>query len=192
MGTGESRARPGCHDSVSSAPSPRSAGLILVILVQMLLGLLPALVTRRCSLLVGVGPIAYRNRAGRNGWQIFTANVMWLVGTRKRQNVYRSGVAGPDPVRLAPAARTACPGEGVRRGGRRRRAVRAAARARDAALLRRPGMRVGRRAARRRRDRRHLGGALGAFPRRSWSGAWARSADGDGGNGARPRQPSRR
>jgi hypothetical protein len=71
-------------------------GLIIVILVQMLFGLLPALVTGGI-VLIGVGPIAYRNRAGRNGWQIFTANVMWLIGTRKRQNLYRSGIAGPIP-----------------------------------------------------------------------------------------------
>jgi hypothetical protein len=72
------------------------AGLIVVILVQMLLGLVPALTTL-VFVLIGVGPIAYRNRAGRNGWQIFTANLMWLVGTRKRQNVYRSGLVGPIP-----------------------------------------------------------------------------------------------
>lgn len=72
------------------------AGLIVVILAQMVLGLVPALVTL-AFVLLGVGPIAYRNRAGRNGWQIFTANVMWSIGMNKRQNIYRSGVAGPVP-----------------------------------------------------------------------------------------------
>ncbi len=71
------------------------AGVCLVILVQMVAGLIPALVTL-AIVLVAIGPIAYRNRAGRNGWQILTANVMWFIGVRKRQNIYRSGVAGPE------------------------------------------------------------------------------------------------
>jgi hypothetical protein len=71
-------------------------GLVVVILTQTLFGILPALVMLALVVLA-VGPIAWRNRSGRNGWQIVTANVMWLLGVRRGQNLYRSGVAGPTP-----------------------------------------------------------------------------------------------
>src|SRR3954454_1914932 len=71
-------------------------GLVLIIFTQMLFGLVPGAVVLLMVASV-VGPIAYRNRAGRNGWQILTANLMWLVGTHRGQNMSRSGVAGPVP-----------------------------------------------------------------------------------------------
>jgi hypothetical protein len=69
-------------------------GLVLTVLVQMLAGLLPAAVTLVLVVVV-VAPLLYRNRSGRNGWQAMTARVMWLLGGRRGQNVYRSGLAGP-------------------------------------------------------------------------------------------------
>ncbi len=69
-------------------------GLVLVMFVQLAAGLLAA---GGCGLaiLVALAPLAYRNRAGRNGWQVLTANVMWAMGRRRRQHVYLSGLAGP-------------------------------------------------------------------------------------------------
>ena len=69
-------------------------GLVLTVLVQMLTGLLPAVVTLLLVMVV-VAPLLYRNRSGRNGWQAVTARAMWLLGRRRGQNVYRSGLAGP-------------------------------------------------------------------------------------------------
>ncbi len=69
-------------------------GLVLVMVVQLAAGLLAA---AGCGLTVVVllAPLAYRNRAGRNGWQVGTANLMWAAGRRRRQHVYVSGLAGP-------------------------------------------------------------------------------------------------
>ncbi len=69
-------------------------GLVLAVLVQMVAGLLPAAVTLLVVLLL-VAPLLYRNRSGRNGWQALTARVMWLLGRRRGQTLYRSGLAGP-------------------------------------------------------------------------------------------------
>ena len=71
-------------------------GMVVVIFTQMLFGLVAG-VGMLLFVCAGIGPIAYRNRAGRNGWQIVTANLMWFNGTRRKQNLYRSGVAGPVP-----------------------------------------------------------------------------------------------
>ncbi len=69
-------------------------GLVLTVLVQMIGGLIPAAVTLLLVLLL-VAPLLYKNRSGRNGWQALTARVMWLRGRRAKQNIYRSGLAGP-------------------------------------------------------------------------------------------------
>lgn len=71
-------------------------GIVLVVLVQMVAGLIPALVT---ALLVSVVvlPLLYKNRSGRNGWQAATTRVLWWRGRRAQQNLYRSGLAGPVP-----------------------------------------------------------------------------------------------
>ena len=71
-------------------------GLVLSVLVQMVAGLLPAAVTLLLVAVV-VAPLLYRNRSGRNGWQAVTARGMWLLGRRRGQDLYRSGVAGPVP-----------------------------------------------------------------------------------------------
>ena len=70
--------------------------MVVVIFTQMVFGMIAG-VGMLLFVCAGVGPIAYRNRAGRNGWQIVTANLMWLIGVRRKQNLYRSGVAGPVP-----------------------------------------------------------------------------------------------
>jgi len=69
-------------------------GLVLAVLVQMIAGLVPAGVTLLLVAVVVV-PLLYKNRSGRNGWQAVTARAMWLRGRRGKQNVYRSGLAGP-------------------------------------------------------------------------------------------------
>ncbi len=71
-------------------------GLVLTVLVQMIAGLIPAGMTLLLAA-VAVAPMVYKNRSGRNGWQALSARVLWLQGRRARQNVYRSGVAGPVP-----------------------------------------------------------------------------------------------
>lgn len=69
-------------------------GLVLVMFVQLAAGLLAA---AGAGLGVGVllAPLAWRNRAGRNGWQVLTANAAWAAGRRRRQHVYLAGLAGP-------------------------------------------------------------------------------------------------
>lgn len=69
-------------------------GLVVVMFVQLAAGLLPAAAAALVVLLLLV-PLGYRNRSGRNGWQVLTANVMWAAGRRRRQHVYLSGLAGP-------------------------------------------------------------------------------------------------
>ncbi len=69
-------------------------GLVVVMFVQLAAGLLAA-----AGVAAGVAgllaPLAWRNRAGRNGWQVATANVAWAAGRRRRQHVYLAGLAGP-------------------------------------------------------------------------------------------------
>jgi len=68
--------------------------LVLVMGVQVLAGLLPAGV---CALAVGAGllPLVWRNRAGRNGWQVLAAKTAWRVGQHRRQHLYTSSLTGP-------------------------------------------------------------------------------------------------
>jgi hypothetical protein len=73
-------------------------GVVLAVLVQMSAGPRPALLVLALVGL-GVGPLAYRNRSGRNGWQALTARAAWLAGRRRGQHLYRSGpVTGPVPT----------------------------------------------------------------------------------------------
>jgi hypothetical protein len=69
-------------------------GLVVVMVVQLAAGLLVA-----AGVALGVAallaPLAWRNRAGRNGWQVATANLAWAAGRRRRQHVYLAGLAGP-------------------------------------------------------------------------------------------------
>ena len=69
-------------------------GLVVVMFVQLAAGLLAAAVVA-LGILVLLAPLAYRNRAGRNGWQVLTANACWAAGRRRRQHIYVSGLAGP-------------------------------------------------------------------------------------------------
>jgi hypothetical protein len=69
-------------------------GLVLAVLVQMFAGLVPAGTTLLLVAVV-VTPLLYRNRSGRNGWQALTARLLWLRGRHAKQNLYRSGLAGP-------------------------------------------------------------------------------------------------
>ena len=71
-------------------------GIVLVVLAQMVAGLLPAAITL-AVVTVGLAPLLYRNRSGRNGWQAGAARLLWLRGRRARQHLYRSGLAGPVP-----------------------------------------------------------------------------------------------
>jgi hypothetical protein len=68
--------------------------LVLVMLVQIAAGLLPAVV---CLLVVGAGllPLVWRNRADRNGWQVLVAKACWRLGRRRRQHLYASSLTGP-------------------------------------------------------------------------------------------------
>jgi hypothetical protein len=68
--------------------------LVLVMLVQITAGLLPATV---CLLGVcaGLTPLVWRNRADRNGWQVLVAKACWRLGRRRRQHLYASSLTAP-------------------------------------------------------------------------------------------------
>jgi hypothetical protein len=68
--------------------------LVLVMLVQIAAGLLPAAV---CLLGVcaGLAPLVWRNRADRNGWQVLVAKGCWRLGRRRRQHLYASSLTAP-------------------------------------------------------------------------------------------------
>jgi hypothetical protein len=68
--------------------------LVLVMLVQITLGLLAAAVAA-LVVLAGLAPLAWRNRAGRNGWQVLLATASWRLGRRRRQHLYSSSLTGP-------------------------------------------------------------------------------------------------
>jgi len=67
--------------------------LVLAVIVQAFTGLVPALIFTAAALVL-LAPLAYRNRAGRNGWQSLTASVAWALGGRRRQRAYVAGLAG--------------------------------------------------------------------------------------------------
>lgn len=69
-------------------------GLVFVVLVQAFAGLVPALGCA-VAILALLAPLVYRNRAGRNGWQIATATVAWRIGRVRRQHAYIAGLATP-------------------------------------------------------------------------------------------------
>ena len=70
------------------------SSLVLVMFVQISAGLLPAAVVAALCV-AGVAPLAWRNRAGRNGWQVLLAKAAWRIGRRRRQHLYRSALVGP-------------------------------------------------------------------------------------------------
>jgi hypothetical protein len=70
------------------------ASLVLVMLVQITLGLLAAAVAA-LVVLAALAPLAWRNRAGRNGWQVLLARASWRLGRRRRQHLYSSSLTGP-------------------------------------------------------------------------------------------------
>ena len=68
--------------------------LVLVMLVQISAGLAAAAVTAFVAT-SAVAPLAWRNRAGRNGWQVAAAQLAWRMGRRRRQHLYVSSLTGP-------------------------------------------------------------------------------------------------
>lgn len=68
--------------------------LVLVMLVQATAGLLPAL-GMTVLVTAALAPLVWRNRAGRNGWQVLGAKACWRVGRRRRQHLYSSSLVGP-------------------------------------------------------------------------------------------------
>ena len=70
------------------------AALVLVMFVQIAAGLLAAAVSALLCVL-GITPLAWRNRADRNGWQVIWAKAAWRVGRRRRQHLYSSALTGP-------------------------------------------------------------------------------------------------
>ena len=70
------------------------SALVLVMFVQIAAGLLAAAVTALLCVL-GIAPLAWRNRADRNGWQVIWAKAAWQVGRRRRQHLYSSALTGP-------------------------------------------------------------------------------------------------
>ncbi|CAB4896578.1 MAG: hypothetical protein F2825_00265 [Actinobacteria bacterium] len=70
------------------------SSLVLVMFVQISAGLLPAAVVATLCV-AGVAPLAWRNRAGRNGWQVLLAKAAWRLGRRRRQHLYRSALVSP-------------------------------------------------------------------------------------------------
>lgn len=70
------------------------SSLVLVMFVQISAGLLPAAVVGlACA--GAIAPLAWRNRAGRNGWQVLVAKLAWRLGQHRRQHLYCSAVVGP-------------------------------------------------------------------------------------------------
>lgn len=70
------------------------SSLVLVMLVQATAGLLPA-VGMAVLVTAGLAPLVWRNRAGRNGWQVLVAKACWRVGRRRRQHLYSTSLVGP-------------------------------------------------------------------------------------------------
>jgi hypothetical protein len=71
-------------------------GIVVVVLVQLVAGFLAAGIVL-LLVIVAVGPMLIKNRAGRNGWQMATTRIAWRRGTRRKQHSYRSGLVGPVP-----------------------------------------------------------------------------------------------
>lgn len=68
--------------------------LVLVMLVQVTLGLLAAALAALVAL-AALAPLVWRDRAGRNGWQVLLARALWRLGRRRRQHLYSSSLTGP-------------------------------------------------------------------------------------------------
>ena len=69
-------------------------GLLVTLLVTMARGLLPGAVSA-VAVLVMVAPLAYRDRAGRNGWHVLTARVAWRWGRARGQHLYAASRVDP-------------------------------------------------------------------------------------------------
>lgn len=67
--------------------------LVLVMLVQVTAGLLAATLSAVLAA-SSLAPLAWRNRAGRNGWQVALAKASWRLGRRRRQHLYTSSLTG--------------------------------------------------------------------------------------------------
>ena len=84
-------------------------GLVLAVIIQATAGLLPALVVV-VLVLLGVAPLAWRTRGGRNGWQLLWCRIAWKTGLARGQHLYLAGLVGTEafgshqlPGLLAPA-----------------------------------------------------------------------------------------
>src|SRR3954452_17434109 len=69
-------------------------GILLSLLAQASAGLVAAAVMASTTVLL-LAPLTYRNRSGRNGWQILLNSVAWAAGSRRRRNVYQAPLASP-------------------------------------------------------------------------------------------------
>lgn len=78
--------------------------LVLVMFAQITAGL-PAASAMALLCLAGLAPLAWRNRAGRTGWQVLLAKLAWRLGHRRRQHLYLAALTGPFPF-----GRTRLPG----------------------------------------------------------------------------------
>lgn len=68
--------------------------LVLVMFVQISAGLLAAGVVALTAA-GALAPLAWRNRSGRNGWQVAVAKLAWRLGRRRRQHLYSTSLIGP-------------------------------------------------------------------------------------------------
>lgn len=70
--------------------------LVLVMFVQIAAGLFAAGVMALLCL-AALAPLAWRNRAGRTGWQVLLAKLSWRLGHRRGQHLYLAALTGPFP-----------------------------------------------------------------------------------------------
>jgi len=69
--------------------------VVVVMVVQVSAGLVPAAGTAAGAVVL-VLPLACRDRAGRNGWQLLLARLAWALGRARGQDLYLAAVAhGP-------------------------------------------------------------------------------------------------
>ena len=93
------------HWRKPTSPGVGPLGLVGTLLAfgGLLLVMLTTLFSLRAALVLAIlvagllVPLVCHNKAGRNGYQIMVARIAWMRGRRRRQHIYRSGVAGPVP-----------------------------------------------------------------------------------------------
>lgn len=70
------------------------AGAMAAIVAKSLFGLAGGVAVLALEV-PALGPLLWRNRSGRNGWQVVLGRLAWRVGVAKGQDVYVAGLAGP-------------------------------------------------------------------------------------------------